>query len=291
MNVLSLFDGMSCGQLALNKAGIDYNNYFASEIKKHAIKVTMDNFPNTNQVGDITELTPSKLPKIDLLIGGSPCQDFSIGRTGQGLERTGFHGDKSALFFEYVRLLKTLNPSEFILENVNMKPEQRKLVSDIIGVEPVRINSNLFTFQNRDRWYWTNIKIPALPTFCNSSFQDNKSTNHEYLNLFKVNKTPSREVMWGGGINGKCPNITNRKLVNCLTVKQDRWSNSGLVEHGDFCRYMTTNELEAAQTVPIGYCNVLTKNQAEDVLGDGWTIDVIAHILKGSKYHNVPTDK
>ena len=98
---------------------------------------------------------------------------------------------------------------------------------------------------------------------------------------FKVNKTPSREVMWGDGINGKCPNITDRKLVNCLTVKQDRWSNSGLVEYEDFCRYMTTNELEASQTVPLGYCDVLTKNQAENVLGDGWTIDVIVHILKG----------
>mgnify|MGYP003624178885 CR=1 FL=1 len=272
---------MSCGRIALERAGTNIDNYFASEIKPHAIKVSKYNYPDIIHVGDITELTPSKLPKINLLIGGSPCQDFSIGRTGNGLERKGFHGDKSSLFFEYVRLLKTLKPEYFLLENVKMTPEHQKLVSDIIGCEPVKINSNKFTFQNRNRLYWTNIPIAEIPKDCAASFQDNKSTDHEYLQKFKVNKTPSREVMWGDGINGKCPNITDRKLVNCLTVKQDRWSNSGLVEYEDFCRYMTTNELEASQTVPLGYCDVLTKNQAENVLGDGWTIDVIVHILKG----------
>jgi len=158
------------------------------------------------------------------------------------------------------------------------------LVSKIIGCEPVRINSNKFSFQNRDRLYWTNITINELPGHCAASFQDNKSTNEEYLSKFAVNKTPSREIMWGNGVNGKCPNITDRKIVNCLTVKQDRWSNSGLVAYKDFCRYMTTNELEAAQNVPLGYCDILTKNQAENVLGDGWNINTIVHILKGLKH-------
>lgn len=281
INVLSLFDGMSCGMIALERAGVKVGNYFASEIKQHAIDISKYNNPGIIHVGDVTELTPSKLPKIDLLIGGSPCQDFSIARTGQGLERKGFHGTKSAMFFEYVRLLKTLNPEYFLLENVKMKPEHQALVSSIIGCEPVRINSNKFTFQNRDRFYWTNIPVKELPGHCAASFQDNKSTDKEYLSKFKVNKTPSREIMWGDGINGKCPNVTDRKLVNCLTVKQDRWSNSGLVKYKDFCRYLTTNELELAQTIPKGYCDTLTKNQAENVLGDGWTVDVIAHIFKG----------
>lgn len=281
MNVLSLFDGMSCGMIALERSGIKVTNYFASEIKPHAIKVSKTNYPNIKHIGDVTEITPSSLPKIDLLIGGSPCQDFSIGKTTQGMERKGFHGDKSSLFFEYVRLLKTLKPKFFLLENVRMKKEQEFLVSQIIGCEPIKINSNKFTFQNRERLYWTNIEFDEIPEHCAASFQDHKSIDDEYLSKFKVNKTPSREIMWGNGIDGKCPNVTNRKLINCLTVKQDRWSNSGLVEYKDFCRYLTTNELEAAQTVPIGYCDSLTKNQAENVLGDGWTVDVVAHILKG----------
>lgn len=272
---------MSCGKLALDMAGVTVESYMASEIKPHAIKVSKANHNDISHVGDVTELTPSKVGHIDLLIGGSPCQDFSIARTGQGLERKGFDGTKSMLFFEYVRLLKTLNPKHFLLENVNMKKEQEELVSKIIGCEPVRINSNKFTFQNRDRLYWTNIPIDEVPLNSSQSFQDFKSTDREYLDLFKVNKTPSREIMWGGGVNGKCPNVTNRDTVNCLTVKQDRWNNSGLIEHDDFCRYMTTNELEAAQGVPIGYCDMLTKNQAENVLGDGWTVPVLAHIFKG----------
>ena len=287
MNVLSLFDGMSCGQIALKRAGVHVDNYYASEIKSYAIQVTKHNFPNTIHVGDVKEVSRYSLEfllgtKIDLLIGGSPCQDFSVARTGQGLERKGFKGERSSLFFEYVRLLKELSPKYFLLENVNMRPEQEALVSEIIGCKPTRINSNKFTFQNRNRLYWTNIKIPKIIPI-SSSFQDHKSTNPEYLKKFKVNKTPSREIMWGNGMNGKCPNITNRDLVNCLTVKQDRWSNSGLVEYDNFCRYMTTNELAAAQTVPLGYCDILTKNQAENVLGDGWTVDVIAHIFKGLK--------
>jgi len=283
MKVLSLFDGMSCGKLALDKSRIDISQYMASEIKPHAIKVSKHNNPDIDHLGDVTELTPSKVGRIDLLIGGSPCQDFSIARTGQGLERKGFDGSKSMLFFEYVRLLKTLSPECFLLENVQMKQEHQDMISKIIGVEPIRINSNKFTFQNRDRLYWTNIPVSNLPEIGNSSFQDNKSTSKDYLDLFKVNRTPSREIMWGNGVFGKCPNVTNRKLINCLTVKQDRWSNSGLVAHDDFCRYLTTNELEAAQGVPLGYCDILTKNQAENVLGDGWTVDVISHILNGLK--------
>lgn len=281
MNVLSLFDGMSCGQIALDRIGMKVDNYFASEIKKHAIEVTKHNFPNTKHIGDVTKVKSEDLPKIDLLIGGSPCQNFSIARTGQGLERDGYHGDKSSLFFEYVRLLKDCNPKYFLLENVKMKPEHQDFITLMVGVEPVVINSNLVSFQNRHRLYWTNIDFGELLKDKCVSYQDYKSTDEEYISKFAVNRTKSREIMWGNGENGKCPNVTKRDKVNCLTVKQDRWSNSGLVEYGDFCRYLTTEELEAAQTVPKGYCDILTKNQAENVLGDGWTVDVIAHIFRG----------
>ena len=151
MNVLSLFDGMSCGQLALNGAGIHYNNYYASEIDKHAIKVTQTNFPNTIQLGDVTKLSSDSLPKIDLLIGGSPCQSFSVAGDGSGFD------GKSKLFFEFVRLKNELNPTYFLLENVKMKKEWQNVISEYLGVEPIEINSNLVSAQYRRRLYWTNI--------------------------------------------------------------------------------------------------------------------------------------
>ncbi len=139
ITVLSLFDGMSCGQIALQRAGISYQNYFASEIKKHAIKVTQHNYPNTIQVGDVTKIKAEDLPKIDLLCGGSPCQDFSQANK----ERKGLKGEKSSLFFEYVRLLQELKPKYFLLENVSMDDYSYQFISETLGTYPVNINSVL----------------------------------------------------------------------------------------------------------------------------------------------------
>jgi DNA (cytosine-5)-methyltransferase 3A len=136
MNVLSLFDGMSCGQIALNKAGIKYDNYFASEIDKPAIKVTQHNYPNTIQLGSVIDVKAEDLPKIDLLIGGSPCQGFSF--AGKKLN---FDDPRSKLFFEFVRLKNELNPKYFLLENVKMKQEWQDVISENLGVKPIRINS------------------------------------------------------------------------------------------------------------------------------------------------------
>lgn len=272
MNVLSLFDGMSCGRIALDRAGIKVDNYFASEIKKHAIKVAQHNYPDTIQLGDVTKIKSDNLQSIDLLIGGSPCQDFSVASK----KREGLTGEKSSLFFEYLRLLEECKPRYFLLENVVMTEENKGILSGYLGVEPIYIDSIDFTFQTRKRNYWTNIPIEKwVPK--KVSFQDFKDHDYDYCKAFKVNRTPSRELMWYGG---KCPNVTNRDYINCLTVKQDRWNNSGLVEFEDFCRYLTTRELELAQTVPIGYTDCVSMRQAEDLLGDGWTVDVIAHILK-----------
>lgn len=152
INVLSLFDGCSCGQVALQRAGIKINNYFASEIDKHAISVTMSNFPNTIQIGDITQVKGSDLPEIHLLVGGSPCQGFSF--AGKQLN---FEDPRSKLFFEYVRLLDEVKPRFFLLENVLMKKEFQDVISEILLVEPIMINSNLVSAQNRKRLYWTNI--------------------------------------------------------------------------------------------------------------------------------------
>ena len=158
MNVLSLFDGMSCGQLALQRAGIQVNNYFAAEIDKYAIKVTQANFPGTTQLGDVTTVDPDKLPKIDLLIGGSPCQGFSF--AGKQLN---FDDPRSKLFWEYVRLLKALKPKYFLLVNVKMKKESMDVITKALGVEPIFINSSRVSAQNRQRYYWTNIPMYAFP--------------------------------------------------------------------------------------------------------------------------------
>jgi len=158
INVLSLFDGMSCGQIALERAGIKVKNYFASEIDKYAIKVTQSNYPNTIQLGDVTKVDSSNLPKIDLLIGGSPCQGFSF--AGKQLN---FEDVRSKLFFEYVRLLKELNPRYFLLENVRMKKESKDIISEYLGFEPIEINSALVSAQNRKRLYWTNIPNVEQP--------------------------------------------------------------------------------------------------------------------------------
>ena len=279
MNVLSLFDGMSCGRIALERLGIKVDNYYASEIDKYAMKVSEANYPDIIQVGDITELDLSTLPKIDLVMGGSPCQGFSF--AGKQLA---FDDPRSALFFEFVRCVKELQPKYFLLENVRMKKKSEKQLNEYLGVEGLHINSELVSYQKRPRIYWTNIPNVKVPEDRNINFQDYKDTNFEYCKQFKVNKTPSRIKMWNEGKGfvglGTCNNVTHSKKVNCLTRKQDRSPNSGLIEFDGFCRFLTRKELEQAQCVPVGYTNMVSYNQAQDLLGDGWTIDVISHLLK-----------
>ena len=164
MIVLSLFDGMSCGQIALNQLGLEVEKYFASEIKPHAIKCTQHNFPDTIQIGNVckiaykdgilmTENGSFEVGKIDLLIGGSPCQGFS--RAGKELN---FNDERSKLFFEYARILKEVDPTYFLLENVVMRKEYSDVITDILGVTPIMINSALVSAQERKRLYWTNIQ-------------------------------------------------------------------------------------------------------------------------------------
>ena len=159
MNVLSLFDGISCGQIALNRVAIKIDNYYASEIDKDAITVTQFNYPNTIQLGDVKKLKGNMLPKIDLLIGGSPCQDLSKAKT----EGKGLVGEKSSLFYEYLRLLNEVKPKYFLLENVVMKKDYRDIITKELGVNPILINSNLVSAQNRERLYWRNIPNITIP--------------------------------------------------------------------------------------------------------------------------------
>lgn len=298
MKVLSLFDGMSCGQIALERVGIKVDQYYASEIKKHAIKLTKEHYPETIHIGDVTKVSYKdgvlyteegkfEVGKIDLLIGGSPCQNFSIARTCM-YEIDGLEGDKSKLFYEYLRILHEVNPNYFLLENVKMKKESYEQLNKYLGVEGIPINSELVSFQKRPRIYWTNIPNVTIPEDKHINFQDYKDTDYEYCKQFKVKRTPSREKMWNDG-NGRgtalggCSNVTNSEKVYCVTRKQDRCPNSGLVEFENFCRYLTRREIELAQTLPVGYTDSLSYNQMQDLCGDGWTVDVIAHIFKGLK--------
>lgn len=181
--VLSLFDGMSCGQQALERCGFIVENYFASEIDKPAISVTMDNYSNTKQLGSVTQVDGYMLPKIDLLIGGSPCQSFSFAGKRKGMstkceteiltlehylelkaEGYEFEG-QSYLFWEYMRLLNEVKPKYFLLENVIMGEKWERILSKAIGVNPIEINSALVSAQNRRRLYWTNIGMKPMGLF------------------------------------------------------------------------------------------------------------------------------
>ena len=183
MNILSLFDGMSCGQQALERVGIKVDNYFASEIDKYAITVTMANYPNTKQLGSVTQVDGYSLPKIDILIGGSPCQSFSFAGKRKGMstkdeqeiltlehylelksQEYEFEG-QSYLFWEYMRLLNEVKPKYFLLENVMMGEKWEKILSKAIGVNPIMINSSLVSAQNRQRLYWTNIGMKPSGLF------------------------------------------------------------------------------------------------------------------------------
>lgn len=310
MIVLSLFDGISCGQVAFERLGVTFdgvkNKYIASEIKKIAIETTQLHYPNTIQVGDVCKLHYDNATnalykncncidnkyylgekvcdgKPDIIIGGSPCQNFSISRVMMGLDRDGLEGDKSRLFYEYLRLLKEIQPKYFLLENVRMKEDQKTELDNFLGVTGILIDSRLVSFQTRARYYWTNIPNVVPPIDMNISFQDYIDKDETRCKEASPNRTPSRIRMWNNGINsnniGVCKNVVKSDKVSALTRKQDRCPNSGMMPYKDWCRFLTRREQEQAQTLPIGYCDHLSYNQTCDVVGDGWTVDVIKHIL------------
>jgi site-specific DNA-cytosine methylase len=289
INVLSLFDGMSCGQIALDKLGVSVENYFASEIEKQPIMVTQANYPHTRQLGSVVDVKASLLPKIDLVHGGSPCQDLSYGKpSGKGLE-----GSKSMLFWEFVRIVKevlAINPeAKFLLENVKMKQEWEDIITKELGVEPIEINSNLLSAQNRKRLYWTNIEGVTQPedkgiliqdiiyddTY--KVFTDERITNTKVLTKNYVKWDLSGKRYWSQQDrayyrDGKLcclPKANPSNKVNiCLDIENDVY------------RRLHPVEAERAQTVPDGYTDVdgVTSNKRLEMLGNGWTVDVIAHI-------------
>jgi len=213
MNVLSLFDGISCGRVALERAEIKVDKYFASEIDKYAIQIAQKNYPDTIQLGDVTNLNGEDLPKIDLLIGGSPCQGFSF--AGKQLN---FEDDRSKLFFEYVRILKEVKPKYFLLENVKMKKEYQDVITKYLGTEPMEINSALVSAQNRKRLYWTNIPNVTQPTDKGIMLKDIVHEKFDEI-LFDVNSSDFNINPSGNGMNGNVYSIFKNKSNTITTNK------------------------------------------------------------------------
>jgi len=297
MNVLSLFDGMSCGQIALDKLGIKFdgvnNKYFASEIKKHAIEITQLNYPNTIQLGDVTKIKASDLPKIDLLIGGSPCQDFSSANK----EKLGLQGKKSGLFYEYLRLLKECEPKYFLLENVAMDDYSYTVISEMLGTYPTNINSELVSGQLRQRSYWTNIGPESFDLFGNRysmipqprnkkiKFQD--LLDNGYTDRLKARCLLESESRNPGSTVSSLKRYMIQGFINVIFKDKETFEKySKMTEDemkanfidGDI-RKLNQNEMERLQTVPNGYTSTLKRNKAACLLGDGWTVDIIKHIF------------
>jgi DNA-cytosine methyltransferase len=342
-NVLSLFDGISCGRVALERAGIEYENYYASEIDKFPIKVAQDNFPDTIQLGDVKGWREWDLADIDLIIGGSPCQGFSF--AGKQLN---FDDPRSKLFFDFVDILNHYQPKYFILENVVMKKEFEAVITEYMGVEPILINSSLVSAQRRKRLYWTNIPNVGIPNDREITWGDVREHGVDWGNMYYSDKA----LTWLGE-NGRRKNkklkvhtddekmqcleashskkysnqrffgiidtpaqITGRRLnefgkredynkdikitqclevrggdkIHCLTtVKKDtvisplpkgRYPDVfNTLEEGIHYRYITPLECERLQTLPDNYTKAVSNSQRYKALGNGWTVDVIVHIL------------
>ena len=309
MKVLSLFDGMSCGRLALERAGIPVEFYYASEVDKYAIQVSQKNYPDIIHVGDICDLKGCDFKDTDLVIGGSPCQGFSF--AGKQLA---FDDPRSKLFFEYIRLLGEIKPKYFLLENVKMKREYQNIISQYLKVEPVEINSSLVSAQNRKRLYWTNIPNLTQPV-------DKRIVLRDVLESGVVDRDKSycidANYYRGGNLKryfdygSRQLVFTERRTAEAKAIRRE-YSKAGvdfsprrakeLVPRTDNkCNTLTTSltcehivldetlnfrkltpvECERLQTLPDNYTAGVSNHQRYKMLGNGWTVDVLAHIFRG----------
>jgi len=320
MNVLSLFDGMSCGQIALEKLGIPIKNYFAAEIDKYAMQVAKSNYPDMVHLGDVQNIKTSGTHlmdefdcghKIDLLIGGSPCQGFSF--AGKQLN---FDDPRSQLFFEYVRLLKALKPKYFLMENVKMKKESMDIITEYLGVEPIEINSNLVSAQNRKRLYWTNIPMDGLPEDKGIMLKDilepveqiDDAYYYSDKSIAYMERGNDKWQQAGARRADRYTQTPDTKKAFTITANfhkgvpynyfDDIRDKSKCVRSGgrgsydrhewdsvdtQHIRKLTVTECERLQTVPDGYTCGVSNTQRYKMLGNGWTVDVVKHIFEGLK--------
>ena len=306
MNVLSLFDGISCGQVALERAGIKVDNYFASEIDKYAIQVTQKNYPDTVQIGDVTKVSYKNgileyenvmqdVGKIDLLIGGSPCQGFSF--AGKQLN---FEDERSKLFFEYVRLLEETKPKYFLLENVKMKKEYQDVITKYLGVEPIEINSALVSAQTRKRLYWTNIPNIEQPKDKKIMLKDviegegiKVDREKSFAIIASIGRTTPREYFYKN--QGQMVFVDKDKAycIDANYYKGANWQQYiskarrqlviEFINNNYLVRKLTPIECERLQTLPDNYTEGISNSQRYKCLGNSFTVDVIAHIFKSLK--------
>ena len=282
INVLSLFDGISCGHIALDKAGIPINKYYASEIDKYAIKVTNKNYPETINLGDVTTVSGELFTeKIDLLIGGSPCQGFS-----QAGKMKNFDDPRSKLFWEYVRILQEVKPKYFLLENVVMKQEWQDIISEALGVKPIMIDSSLTSAATRKRLYWTNIPGVGQPEDLGITFGDIRERDVQEDSIYYTDKgldwIRRHEKRTGKTLRIIGDSDKMQMLEASMYKKYSSQRFFGIEDtHG--LRYITVTECERCMNVPDGYTDCCSNTQRYKQLGNGWEVNTITHIFRTLK--------
>lgn len=294
MNVLSLFDGMSCGQIALNKINMSYTNYYASEIESSAISITMKNYPKTKQLGDVRSVKNMK--NIHLLMGGSPCQGFSFSGN-----RLNFDDTRSKLFFEYLRILEETKPTYFLLENVRMTQRSEDVITDALGVKPIKINSYVVSAQSRNRLYWTNIPVQTieqknivvkdiLEYYTDDVISDEEITKQ--LQELMRTSVYADSFQWKRDTQGRIlvmrPDGLKIQRIGRIAFGHHKTEiltvlTQPFVFDGRIIRKVTPIEAERLQTVPDNYTLGVSTSKRYHMIGNGWTVDIIAHILKGIK--------
>lgn len=283
MKVISLFDGISCGMLALERAGIKVDQYVAFEIDKHAIKISNKNYPQIEQCGDVTKADFSKYKGFDLLIGGSPCQSLSI---VQSKTRENLKG-KSKLFFEYVRALHEIKPKYFLFENVSsMNKESEQVISECLGCDPIFIDSADFSAQTRPRYYWTNIPVDMnykkSETVLKNIMQQN--VPEKYFYKYPLENIDMKKQVCATMIHNN--HDIHKRIFNpdfkCHTLTTFSGGNTQkkVMDNGR-ARKLTPLEYERLQTLPDNYTEGVADSHRYTCIGNGWTVDVIAHIFKG----------
>ncbi len=300
MNVLSLFDGISCARVALERAGIEVDHYFASEVDKYAMQIAQKNYPDTGQLGSVIGLMERWLaPRIDLMVGGSPCQDLSIAQKN----RQGLAGERSGLFWEYVRIRDFIKPKYFILENVaSMSKEAKQTITEALGVEPVMINAALVSAQNRKRLFWVGrlvkdkyeqVVIPQPEDrgiYLKDVLEDNPDIAPQKSNTVrssgrgsglgnKHNWDTIRIGHFNKGGQGDRVYSPEGKSVGLSALGGGGGAKTGLYQVAEVVRKLTPIEGERLQGLPDNYTEGVSNSQRYKMLGNGFNCDVVAHII------------
>ena len=278
LNVLSTFNGISCGRIALERAGIPIERYVSYEIDDAANKVAKQNYPDDEYNGDVFDADFVQYNGFDLLIGGSPCSWWSNARSNRTDKETKPDGIGYKLFCQYIRALKESECKYFLYENnYSISKDIKNQITYDLGVEPIMINSALVSAQNRKRMYWTNIPNVSEPKDKNIKIGD---VIHN-----AVNGAAFRNQVQKDGTLKACINIRKDGKSNCLLAYMAN-KNCCVQMSDNIIRPLTSEEFEILQTLPKGYTSCLSESKRKSVIGLGWTVDVIAHIFKGLKENN-----